>query len=74
MITRPVRERSDEQVRTMIQSGLKRTGYDEVALTSLSTADYSGIKDVVEETIADPVNCGQGEYFASFVASRCFYG
>ncbi|GIS39367.1 MAG: hypothetical protein Ct9H90mP11_06870 [Acidimicrobiales bacterium] len=41
------------------QSGLKRTGYDEVALTSLSTADYSGIKDVVEETIADPVNCGQ---------------
>ena len=59
MITRPVRERSDEQVRTMIQSGLKRTGYDEVALTSLSTADYSGIKDVVEETIADPVNCGQ---------------
>ena len=59
MITRPVRERSDEQVRTMIQSGLKRTGYDEVALTSLSTADYSGIKDVAEETIADPVNCGQ---------------
>ena len=59
MITRPVRERSDEQVRTMVQSGLKRTGYDEVALTSLSTADYSGIKDVVEETIADPVNCGQ---------------
>ena len=59
MITRPVRERSDEQVRTMIQSGLKRTGYDEVALTSLSTADYSGIKDVVEETVADPVNCGQ---------------
>ena len=59
MITRPVRERSDEQVRTMVQSGLQRTGYDEVALTSLSTADYSGIKDVVEETIADPSNCGQ---------------
>ena len=59
MITRPVRERSDEQVRTMVQSGLQRTGYDEVALTSLSTADYSGIKNVVEETIADPSNCGQ---------------
>ena len=59
MITRPVRERSDEQVRTMVQSGLQRTGYDEVALTSLSTADYSGIKDVVEDTIADPSNCGQ---------------
>jgi radical SAM family uncharacterized protein len=59
MITRPVRERSDQQVRTMLQAGLKRTGYDEAALTSLSTADYSGIREVVEETVADPVNCGQ---------------
>ena len=59
MITRPVRERPDDQVRTMVQSGLKRTGYDEVALTSLSTADYSGIKEVVEETVSDPINCGQ---------------
>ncbi|MBT96200.1 MAG: B12-binding domain-containing radical SAM protein [Acidimicrobiaceae bacterium] len=59
MITRPVRERPDQQVRTMLQAGLKRTGYDEAALTSLSTADYSGIREVVEETVADPVNCGQ---------------
>jgi len=49
MITRPVRERPADQVRHMIQSGLRRTGYDEVALTSLSTADFSGIEDVVEE-------------------------
>lgn len=47
MITRPVRERSAEQVRTMVSEGLRRTGYDEVALTSLSTADFSGISDVV---------------------------
>ena len=59
MITRPVRERSGEQVRTMIQAGIQRTGYDEVALTSLSTADYSGINDVVDQTIIDPANCGQ---------------
>lgn len=59
MITRPVRERSGEQVRTMIQAGIERTGYDEVALTSLSTADYSGINDVVDQTIVDPANCGQ---------------
>ena len=39
MITRPVRERPAEQVRTMVAEGLRRTGYDEVALTSLSTAD-----------------------------------
>ncbi|HJM27812.1 MAG: TIGR03960 family B12-binding radical SAM protein [Acidimicrobiales bacterium] len=59
MITRPVRERSGEQVRSMIQAGIERTGYDDVALTSLSTADYSGIKDVVDQTITDPINCGQ---------------
>jgi radical SAM family uncharacterized protein len=47
MITRPVRERPAEQVRTMVTEGLRRTGYDEVALTSLSTADFSGIEDVV---------------------------
>ncbi len=35
MITRPVRERPAEQVRTMVSSGLARTGYDEVALTSM---------------------------------------
>ncbi len=47
MITRPVRERPAEQVRTMVREGLRRTGYDEVALTSLSTADFSGITEVV---------------------------
>jgi len=53
MITRPVRERPADQVRTMIQDGLRRTGYDEVALTSLSTADFSGIVDVVKDTVND---------------------
>ena len=59
MITRPVRERPAEQVRTMIQKGLLRTGYDEVSLTSLSTADFSGIEQVVGDTVNDPLNCGQ---------------
>ncbi|MFM7063068.1 MAG: TIGR03960 family B12-binding radical SAM protein [Actinomycetes bacterium] len=57
MITRPVRERPAEQVRTMVAEGLRRTGYDEVALTSLSTADFSGIADVVKGIIDDPA-CG----------------
>ncbi|MCY4631791.1 MAG: TIGR03960 family B12-binding radical SAM protein [bacterium] len=51
MITRPVRERPAEQVRTMITEGLRRTGYDEVALTSLSTADFSGIEELVADTV-----------------------
>ena len=57
MITRPVRERPESQVRTMISEGLKKTGYDEVALTSLSTADFSGINDVVASAM-DQDLCG----------------
>ena len=59
MITRPVRERPADQVRTMVSAGLARTGYDEVALTSLSSADYSGIEDTVTSIIDDPSCSGQ---------------
>jgi radical SAM family uncharacterized protein len=59
MITRPVRERPAEQVRTMVSAGLERTGYDEVALTSLSSADYSGIEETVTGIIDDPSCSGQ---------------
>ena len=52
MITRPVRERPAEQVRHMVAEGLRRTGYDEVSLTSLSTADYSGIDRLVSDIVA----------------------
>ncbi len=59
MITRPVRERPAEQVRTMVRDGLLRTGYDEVALTSLSSADYSGIEETVRAVVEDPACSGQ---------------
>jgi radical SAM family uncharacterized protein len=59
MITRPVRERPADQVRTMVRDGLRRSGYDEVALTSLSTADFSGVERVVADTVSDPTACGQ---------------
>ncbi|MFM7126254.1 MAG: radical SAM protein, partial [Actinomycetota bacterium] len=58
MITRPVRERPAEQVRTMVTEGLKRTGYNEVSLTSLSTADFSGIEGLVSSLVPDPTACG----------------
>ncbi len=61
MITRPVRERPADQVRTMVQDGLRRTGYDEVALTSLSTADFSGIDGVVSDIVRNAegeMGCG----------------
>ena len=57
MITRPVRERPEEQVRTMVRDGLRRTGYDEVALTSLSTADFSGIDGLVAGLVNDQEGC-----------------
>jgi radical SAM family uncharacterized protein len=58
MITRPVRERPEEQVRTMVREGLRRSGYDEVALTSLSTADFSGIDGVVADLVTDQEGTG----------------
>ncbi|MGZ4713838.1 MAG: TIGR03960 family B12-binding radical SAM protein [Acidimicrobiia bacterium] len=58
MITRPVRERPAHQVRTMVESGLARTGYDEVALTSLSTADFSGIDGLVADLVSGQAGCG----------------
>jgi len=59
MITRPVRERPAAQVRQMVGDGLARTGYDEVSLTSLSSADFSGIDEVVGGIIDDPACRGQ---------------
>src|SRR5947209_17983474 len=58
MITRPVRERPADQVRTMVRDGLRPTGYDEVALTSLSSADFSGIEAVVGDLVNDQDGCG----------------
>src|SRR5690349_17392338 len=58
MITRPVRERSAESVRTMVRDGIARSGYDEVALTSLSSADFSGIGDVVGDIVNEQQGCG----------------
>ncbi len=59
MVTRPVRERPAEQVQEMIRDGLRQTGYDEVALTSLSTADFSGIDKVVADTVDESMGCGK---------------
>ncbi len=58
MITRPVRERPLEQARTMVADGLRRSGYDEVALTSLSSADFSGIEGLVGGIVDDQAGTG----------------
>jgi radical SAM family uncharacterized protein len=43
MITRPVRERSITGVGEMVERGLEATGFEEVGLLSLSSADHSEI-------------------------------
>jgi len=43
MITRPVRERSIDGVGAMVAQGLAATGFEEVGLLSLSSADHSEI-------------------------------
>ncbi len=48
MIYRPVRERAPETVVDTIVNAVKRGGYDEASLTSLSTADYSAIAPLVK--------------------------
>ncbi|HLG00571.1 MAG TPA: TIGR03960 family B12-binding radical SAM protein [Acidimicrobiia bacterium] len=58
MITRPVRERPYEQVRSMVQGGLARSGYDDVSLTSLSSADFSGIDGLVADLVNEQSGCG----------------
>ena len=70
MITRPVRERPADQVRTMVKTGLDRSGYDEVTLTSLSTADMSGIDSVVTDIMNDSDACGAGPLSVSLPSLR----
>lgn len=43
MITRPLRERDPRQIIEIAREGIRNTGYDEISLLSLSSADYSGI-------------------------------
>ena len=70
MITRPVRERPADQVRTMVANGLERTGYDEVTLTSLSTADFSDVQDVVTDIMDDGDDAGCGPISVSLPSLR----
>jgi len=51
MIYRPVRERSPQQVVDTVLKGIREIGYDEVSLTSLSTADYSAIAPLIKELV-----------------------
>ncbi|WP_457253228.1 TIGR03960 family B12-binding radical SAM protein [Pedococcus sp. P5_B7] len=48
MITRPVRERSITGIGEMVERGLAATGFEEVGLLSLSSADHSEIAEIAK--------------------------
>ncbi len=48
MITRPVRERSKTTIAEMVNNGLEKTGYEEIGLLSLSSADHSEIAEIAK--------------------------
>jgi radical SAM family uncharacterized protein len=56
MITRPVRERSITTIGSMVAGGVKATGFAEVGLLSLSSADHSEINEIA----VDLADCYEG--------------
>lgn len=50
---RPVRERSPKRLRALARAMADATGYDEMSLTSLSSADYSCLDGLVDGLMAD---------------------
>ena len=53
MIYRPTRERSVEQLKKYAYSMLKSTGHEEISLSSLSSSDYSQLKELVKFLIEE---------------------
>ena len=50
---RPARERTSENLSDMARKLVDATGYDEISLTSLSSADYSCLQHLVDELMED---------------------
>ena len=53
---RPVRERTAERLHTIAKEMLNNTGYNEMSLTSLSSADYTCLGEIVDDLMEDYKN------------------
>ncbi len=51
MVYRPLREKNPEKLKEQVAELIKNTGYEEVALASLSTSDYSHLEAFVKDFI-----------------------
>ena len=47
MIYRPTREKDVKRLKEYARQMLENTGYDEISLSSLSSSDYSQLKELV---------------------------
>ncbi len=52
-VTLPIRERNGEEIVEIVKELVNNTGYDEYSLLSLSSNDYSNIKEVIKELAVD---------------------
>ena len=52
MIYRPVRERSVENLLSIVKTSLAATGYEDISLLSLSTGDYSCLSSLMHQLIS----------------------
>lgn len=52
-VTLPIRERTGEEIVKITKELVDNTGYDEYSLLSLSSNDYSNIKEVIKELAVD---------------------
>lgn len=53
MVYRPVRERKPELLQALARQLVDNTGYNEISLVSLSTADYSCLAPMIHELISE---------------------
>jgi radical SAM family uncharacterized protein/radical SAM-linked protein len=51
MIYRPVRERSLEKLKELLEQSIAQTGHEEASLLSLSTCDYGAIRSLVKQSV-----------------------
>jgi len=52
-VYRPLREKQKEEILEKARASIDNTGYDEVSLLSLSTCDYSNLKDLLKEMMGE---------------------
>ncbi|NLV16731.1 MAG: TIGR03960 family B12-binding radical SAM protein [Syntrophomonadaceae bacterium] len=74
IIYRPVRERSAGNLKQMARDTLCSTGFDEISLASLSTADYSAIDDLIKSLVDEHGPRGTGVALPSLRADAFSVG